>query len=203
MTSRFPFLSSTPRWRVRVAFALATASVSLSSLLATPSHLPRVVARNLVLGFAPDPLATDELRVNEKAFLVKALETTRQQMRLAEVGASQAESSDVRSYALQLVADYRTLSDALDALVRRKGGISDAPVGGTSEKYDKLMTKSGAEFDREFIRTAADRSYDVMTVFEQAAAESKDTEVRDFAAAELPVLRAHRNAAIDLKRALE
>jgi putative membrane protein len=201
MTSRFP--RSTQRWRLSVAFALAAGSVSFSSLFATPPHAPRVVARNLMLGFTPDPLATDDLRVNEKAFLVKALETTRQQMRLAEVGASQAESSDVRSHALQLVADYRTLSDALDALIRRKGGIAEAPVGGTSEKYDKLMSKSGAEFDREFMRTVADRSYNVMTLFEQAAAESKDTDVRDFAAAELPVLRGHRNAAVDLKRALE
>jgi putative membrane protein len=190
-------------WRLRVAFVLATASASFPSLLATPSHFPRAVARNQVLGFAPDALATDELRVNERTFLVKALETARQQMRLAEVGASQAESSDVRSHALQLVADYRALSDALDALIRRKGGIADAPVGGTSEKYEKLMSKTGPEFDREFVRTVADRSYDVMTLFEQAAAESKDTDVRDFAAAELPVLRGHRNAAVDLKRALE
>ena len=40
-------------------------------------------------------------------------------------------------------------------------------------------------------------------LFEQAAAESRDVDVRDFAAAELPVLRGHRNAAVVLKKVFD
>ena len=192
---------------IRLCLYTGTGALALGlgglTLAAAPGHLQRAAARTLRLGFAAEPLASDSLRVNERAFLNKALETTRQQMRLAEIGAAQADSSEVRAHALQLVADYRTLNDALDALIRRKGGLAEAPVGGTSETYQKLVGKTGNAFDREFVRTVADRSYDVMSLFEQGVAESKDADIRDFAAAELPVLRAHRNAAVDLKKVFD
>ncbi len=157
-------------------------------------------ARSLIKKFAPEPLANDALRANERAFLAKAVETARQHMRLAEVGASQADNSDVRSHATQLAGDYRDLNAALESLIRRKGGLAGAPVGDSSETYQKLLEKSGADFDREFIRTLSTASGHVMNLFETAAADSKDADVRDFAAAELPVLRAHRNTIAELKK---
>ncbi len=180
---------------------LAAATVSLEA--STPSRFRMASARNLMNGFAPEMLASDSLHANERAFLTKAVETCQQQMRLAEVGLSQADSSEVRSHASQLVADYRELSESLAALIRRKGGLAGAPVGGTSENYQKLMAKAGSDFDREFVRTLASLSYVVMSLFERAAADVKDPDVRDLAASELPVLRAHRNTVTDLKKALD
>src|SRR5258706_8684383 len=106
------------------------------------------------------------------------MESSRQQMRLADMGANQASSTEIRSYALQLMGDYRTLSDTLDALTRRKGGLAGAPVGGTSENYRQLGTKTGSDFDREFVRIASNLSDSVMTLFEQAANTAKDPDVR-------------------------
>src|SRR5436190_899977 len=82
---------------------------------------------------SPEPAAADVFRPAERVFLEKALESTRQQMRLAEIGANQASSSEVRAHALQLAADYRELNNTLDALVRHRGGLAEAPVGETSE----------------------------------------------------------------------
>lgn len=170
---------------------------------AAPARVRQVSARSWVKHYAVEPLAADGLRASEKAFLAKAMETARQQMRLAEVGASQADSSEVRSHALQLASDYRELHDALEALIRRKGGLAGAPAGATSENYQKLTEKSGADFDREFVRTVATASGQVMSLFETAAAEAKDQDVRDFAANELPILRAHRNTIADLKKTFD
>jgi putative membrane protein len=180
-----------------VGFLGASAASAGTAPLRTP-----VAARNMLHGFAAMPLATDALRENEKAFLGRAVETSRQQIRLAEVGASQADSTEVRSHALTLAADYRELTDSLEALIRRKGGVAGAPVGGTSENYQKLVGKAGADFDREFVRIAASLSSDVMTLFEKAAADARDADVREFAAQQLPVLRAHRNAVVDLKKSV-
>jgi putative membrane protein len=174
-----------------------------TALSAAATWRPRVAARSAMHGFAAIPMAADGLRENEKAFLGKAIETSRQQMRLAEVGASQAVSSDVRSHALTLAGDYRELAESLDALIRRKGGVAGAPAGGTSENYRTLLEKSGAEFDREFVRTADALGNDIMTLFEQAATGARDPDVREFAAAQLPVLRAHRNAIVNLKKSMD
>lgn len=173
------------------------------ALGATAQWRSRASARSMMSGFAAIPLAADAVRENEKAFFGKAMETSRQHLRLAEVGASQADRSEVRSHALTLAGDYREITESLDALIRRKGGLADAPVGGSSENYHKLFDKAGAEFDREFVRVASALSNDVMSLFEKAAADSRDADVRDFAAAQLPVLRAHRNTLAELKKSLE
>lgn len=190
-----------PRAVARLGLLLIGAVCAGHTVLAAgPSRVRQVSSRAWVKHYAAEPLATDGLRAGEKAFLAKAVETARQQMRLAEVGASQADSSEVRSHALQLASDYRELHDALEALIRRKGGLAGAPAGATSETYQKLTEKSGADFDREFVRVVAAASGQAMNLFETAAAEAKDPDVRDFAANELPILRAHRNTIADLKK---
>ena len=87
---------------------------------------------------------------------------------------------------------------------------SPTPACGSLERHrhapsrsKKLIEKSGADFDREFVRALVTLNYDVMSLFEQAAADLKDPDVRELAAVELPVLRGHRNTALDLKRTLD
>jgi predicted outer membrane protein len=188
------------RGRVMFFSCVGLMGFSLSALAAAPWKVRQVSARSFMNGFGAEPLATDDLRPLDRAFLGKAVETVRQQMRLAEVGVSQATNNEVRSHAQQLVADYRQLNDTLEALIRRKGGMAGAPVGGTSETYQKLVETSGAAFDSAFVRAASQMSDQILTLFEQAAADAKDTDVRELAAAELPVLRSHRNTMTELKK---
>lgn len=178
---------------------------SHSGEAATPGKVRQVSARSLIQGYAVDPLATanESLRPTDRAFLTKASETTRQQMRLGEVGVGQASDTRVRSHAQQLVSDYRSLNDALEALIRRKGGIAGAAVGGTSETYGKLAEKSGQSFDREFVIAAGQATDAALALFEQIVSETKDTDARELAAAQLPVLRAHRSAITELRKTFE
>jgi len=177
-------------------------SFALTARGAALGQSRQVTARNLAKGFATEPLVGNELRPAERAFLSKAAESSRQQVRLAELGLSQAGDTEVRSTAHQLAGDCKQLSDSLDALIRRKGGLAGAPVGGTSETYQKLAENAGAGFDREFVRVAAQLNDNALALFEQAASDAKDPDVREFAAAQLPVLRAHRNAIVELKKTI-
>lgn len=199
-------VSSTRRLRLARRLALLGA-VGLSAIAVSATsndwRLRSPAARSLIRSFAAEPLAADALRPSERVFLTKAAESTRQQMRLAEIGASQSESAEVRSHATQLAADYRALNDTIEALIRRKGSVAGDPVGTTSQNYASLMEKSGNAFDREFVRTVANSSNDVMTLFESAASDAKDADVRDLAASELPILRAHRNAVEGLKKTFD
>ena len=181
----------------------AIMGLAVTAEAAGPSRVRQASARTLMRGFAAEPLASDSLRAAERAFLGKAVEVSRQQMRLAEIGVSQATNSEVRSHAQQLVADYRSLTDSLEALVRRRGGIPGAPVGGTSETYRKLVETTGGNFDREFVRTVAKGTNSMLTLFEQVASDSNDADVRELAAAELPVLRGHRSAVTELEKTIE
>jgi predicted outer membrane protein len=76
-------------------------------------------------------------------------------------------------------------------------------VGGTSETYQKLLEKSGTLFDQAFVRLVAQLSTDTLTLFEQVASESKDSDVRELAAAQLPLLRGHRTTIAELKKTFD
>src|SRR5262245_49941585 len=98
-----------PRRRGVVAgsFLIGLLSTALVADAAGSWRVRQVSARSLTNGYAVEPLASDALRPGERAFLTKAIETSRLQLRLAEIGVSQATNSAVRSHAQQLVADYR------------------------------------------------------------------------------------------------
>jgi predicted outer membrane protein len=201
-TSLYSCFSFTRGWSVGLTLCgLLLASHTAEA--AVPGKLRHVSARSLIQGYAVDPIANESLRPVDRAFLTKASETVRQQMRLGEVGVGQAGDTRVRSHAQQLVADYRSLNDALDALIRRKGGIAGAAVGGTSENYQKLGEKTGLSFDREFVRAAGQATDAALALFEQIVSETKDTDTRELAAAQLPILRAHRSAITELRRTFE
>lgn len=203
-------LLSAPLFRCSSARA-RWASISLACGLfladtagAAPPWRSRPVAANrLPASGAVDRLAADELRAFDRAFLNRAAELGRQQMRLAELGLGNGTHADVRSFAMQLATDYRRIDSALDAVTRRKGGLADAPVGGTSETYARLVSRSGADFDREFVQAVDTLTEEVMKLYEQATASARDADVQDFASAQLTILREHRNRAIGLKRSLE
>ena len=175
---------------------MKTLSASLPSRLLS-------IALSLLFVCAGTLFAAEELRPAERDFLEKATESSHQQMVLAQVGANQAGSSDIRSHAVQLMTDYKSLGNALETLIRRKGGLADAPVGGSSEAYRELSARTGSDFDRRFVHLASDLSDTMMRLFEQASNTAKDPDVREFANAQIPLLREHRNRGLELKKIFE
>lgn len=194
------------RWILGVA-ALAAASGSMgnasSSTAATrlDAGLPRPAWDQQA---AAANAAGGELGPSDREFVQTSLIASRQQARLAAMGILRAASSDVRSLAQQLETDFRSLSDSLDALWRRTGSAAVAGVGGPSEPADRIFAeKSGAAFDREFVRVATQANDRLLTAFEQAVSSAKDPGVRELAAKQLPVLRAHRTTLTELHKTHE
>jgi putative membrane protein len=153
--------------------------------------------------FAGEALATDALRPAERTFLERAAALARGELRLARLAVGQAVGSDVRSFATQLATDHQALVDAMEALRRRKGATAAPVTGPAAEESDPLAGRSGPEFDRAFVRTITEQHEELLTLFEQAASEARDADVRELAGSALPTLRDHRNKLVELRKALE
>lgn len=178
--------------------------------VAEATTYPRVrqaaAARNLLAGYSVDPVAgVDSLRPAEQLFLERATVASRLQIRLAELGSGRADGTDVRNHADQVKGDNRRLVDSLTAMLQRKSSSARPLVEavGATEVYASLAAKSGADFDREFIRILGDLHEATTGLFEQAAADTKDADIKELAAAQLPMLRAHKNRIVELKQAYE
>lgn len=196
----------TPLHRRRPLFwcgVLIGAVALVASASAAPWRARAPVARTLLNGYAAEPLASEALRPTERVFLEKASANNREQVHFSQLALSQAANSDVRSHAQHVLADQRSIGEALAALIRRKGALMATGNEPTAQAYQRLAEKAGPDFDREFIRAMAERHEAFISLFEHAAADSKDTDVRDMAAAQLPTLRAHRNSILELKKALD
>lgn len=185
------------------------AALVASGVVAEATTYPRVrqaAARNLLAGHSVEPVAgIDSLRPAELLFLERAAIASRLQIRLAELGSGQANNSDVRNHAERVKGDNRQLLDSLTAMIQRKSSsarpVVDSPA--SAETYALLAAKSGADFDREFVRVMADLHDATISLFEQAVSETKDPDIKELAAAQLPTLRAHKNRIVELKQAYE
>jgi putative membrane protein len=188
-----------------LALAVVAGIFLAGSLSAAPRWRTSPAAKSLMLGFAADPVATDTLRPTERAFLEKAAELSRREVRLGQLAVAQAASSALREFAQQLVADHQQIADSVDALRRSKGGsaVQVATPEATPDAYQKLTQKSGAEFDREFIRLLVESHNDALALFERALDDVKDPDVRALIGANLPTLRDHQNRVTELKKSLD
>lgn len=84
-------------------------------------------------------------------------------------------------------------------------GKADADTtrnSGHEEKINLLKQKSGAGFDREYMQMMVDDHTKAVKMFEKAS-DYTDTEVRAFAAKNLPVLREHLTSAQKILSSLE
>ncbi|MDO8540320.1 MAG: DUF4142 domain-containing protein [Opitutaceae bacterium] len=194
---------------LRRAFHLGVAGFLASSIsaVAAPQWRARpVFARSVAFAFAAEPLATDALRPVERTFLEQAAELSRQQIRFARLAVSQASSSDVRSFAQQLAGDHRQISDSIEGLRRKKGSMleeKEKSPDAVPEGFQELAQKTGADFDREFVRLTAQMQARELTLFEEAMSDAKDNEVRDLVGTYLPMIREHQNRGTELKKTFE
>src|SRR5687767_13100312 len=98
---------------IRSGIVALIAVMSASSTLAVPARPRQLAALSAVRGHVIEALATDTMRPAEKAFLERGQAVARLQAQIAELGASQASSSEVRSHSELLKSDTRQLVDAL------------------------------------------------------------------------------------------
>lgn len=183
-----------------LAVTLATAGTL------TVSAAPRwrgPVAKNLIHNFAAEGLATDTLRPSERTFLEKAAALSREEVRLARLAVGQATGSEVKAFAQQLASDHQQIHDSVESLRRKKGSATEPAAEAVSEAAQKLAPKTGADFDREFVRIIADLHAEAVILFEQAMSAAKDSEVRDLLGSYLPMMREHQNKVTELRKLME
>lgn len=185
-----------------IAGWVLVASVTASNLsVGQESTPPRSAAAEA--DKAHPQMEGDNVRPAERAFLEMAWVRLRQQRRLGELAVGNASSSAVRSHAQQLTGDMRRLGEGLEGLLRKKG-IALLATGESSSVADQqIAEQSGTTFDRKLVQTLGGLHEATHSLFEHAAAELKDADLRDFAAAQLPILRGHRDRMVRIRAAME
>ncbi len=175
-----------------------------TTLLAIPLALAAVLSagcaatRTTGMGAAPAPVgAASHFSTTDREFATQAAGGGLYEVEVSRIAASRAADPQVRSYAQMLVTHHAAANDQLMGIFKVKNFQPPASMPADKQaKLARIQALSGPELDREYIRTVGlgDHQSDI-ALFERAARDTADPDLKAWFAKTLPTLRSHLQAA--------
>ncbi len=161
--------------------------------------IPLVSTAALALGamllLGPNAMAADQktkLNASDTQFIQEEAAAGVALVKMAELGEKKAQREEVKAFAAMLVTDHTKANAELAALAASKGvQLSSEPADKHVDMQEKLESKSGAEFDKEFLSMVVDGHEECVENFEEASTDAQDSDVKAWATKMLPGLQAH------------
>jgi putative membrane protein len=118
------------------------------------------------------------------------------EVELGKLAQQKAASDQVKQFGKKMADDHQKANEQLKTLASKKGMTLPADMTSSDRReYDKLQKKSGADFDREYMKEmVSDHKKDVKD-FESAAKKADDADIKSFASTTLPTLQQHLDLA--------
>lgn len=143
-------------------------------------------------------------QVTDAQFLVNAAEMIIGQIELGNLAQQQSKTTRVINLGKALVKGHTTFRDELTVLSNAK--IVTLPSGSSNnskDQYKELSAKIGKEFDLAYSNMLVKEHTSAIALFETASTISVDPDVKAWAIASLPILRAYLDQAISCQKACE
>ncbi|MCX6838826.1 MAG: DUF4142 domain-containing protein [Verrucomicrobia bacterium] len=120
-------------------------------------------------------------------------------VKLAGLGAQKAVRTDVKAFAEMLVTDHTKANEELTKLAAAKGVDLSAVIDPKyAETFQKLEKTESADFDKEFLAEVTSGHKKCVSNFEEAAKDSKDSDLKMWAEKMVPALKTHLEQAKEL-----
>jgi putative membrane protein len=117
------------------------------------------------------------------------------EVELGKLAATKAASADVKNFGQMMVTDHTKANDELKALATKKGWKLPTEVDSSHKSTaDDLKSRTGADFDKEYVEEMVDDHETDVKAFEDKAKNATDPDLKAFAEKTLPVLRKHLDA---------
>jgi putative membrane protein len=140
-----------------------------------------------------DPYGTD------KDFIKNVSESSATEVEIGKLAADKASTDAVKGLGKQMVeAHTQTGQHLKEAAAALKVQVSDDPPRKAKKAEDKLAKLSGADFDRAYIKMAADEQKQTVKQFEREAKNGKAPGVKDFASKNLSAEQERQKQAEEL-----
>jgi putative membrane protein len=139
----------------------------------------------------------DKVARGDRKFIEEAAGSGMFEVQVSQLAASKATDANVKSFASMLVDHHTAANNELIRIANaRRVELPAAPPRAMRQEIEKLGKKSGAEFDKEFVREVGIKAHEKdIKKFEHASKDVKDAELKAFVDKTLPQLREHLAAA--------
>ena len=145
----------------------------------------------------------DKVARGDRKFIEEAAGSGMFEVQVSQLAASKATDAGVKSYASMLVDHHTAANNELIKIANARGvELPAAPPRALRNDIEKLGKKSGAEFDKDYVREVGIKAHEKdIKKFQSASKDVKDPELKAFVDKTLPQLREHLAAAQKLPQA--
>ncbi len=132
---------------------------------------------------------------DDAKFAVEAANGGLAEVVLGNLAVKKGNSQQVKDFGAMMVKDHSAANEKLMALAKSKGiSLPQVPSSDEQKLKDDLNAKSGADFDKAYVKAMIKDHQDDIQTFENATKQLKDPQLKDFAVQTLPTLKMHLQA---------
>ncbi|MCE4557379.1 DUF4142 domain-containing protein [Pelomonas cellulosilytica] len=130
---------------------------------------------------------------SDASFMKEAAHAGAAEIEASKLASTKAKSADVKSFADAMVTDHTKVADELKALAAsKKVKLPDGPSMTQKAELKLIDTGDNDKFDERYAKHFGVKAHeDTIKLFEDAAKNAKDAEVKAWAEKTLPGLRHH------------
>lgn len=134
----------------------------------------------------------DQLDGDDQDFLENAAQAGHTEIEGSKLAQAKSKSPDVKQFAEQMIADHTKVAEELATLAKSKGYTPPTEPSLVQKAKLKTLDMSDESFDKRYAdQIGVSAHEDAVKLFEEAAKDAKDPEIKAFAAKTLPSLQKH------------
>lgn len=153
----------------------------------------------LALFFFASPAWSDGVTAADAAFLQAAAQANAAEVKISQAAQTRATNGQIKAFADRMVDDHSSSNHKLEALAKKKNvAVTAEPDSAHLMKIGELQKLQGGAFDHAYVASMIEDHRAAEQLFERAARDAGDADIRRFAENTLPVLREHRTMAQSL-----
>ena len=169
------------------ALAFGVSQVALAQ--SAPSTAPSAKATT---SQSTGTTAGANLSRSDRKFVEEAAQGGMAEVELGKLAEQHAASDRVKQFGRKMTTDHQKANEQLKKIAAAKGINLPADMSsGDRREFDKLQKKTGADFDREYMKDMVSDHKKDMKDFQSAAKSAEDPEIKNFASSTLPTLQQH------------
>jgi len=152
------------------------------------------------------PGASHTIQADEASadFLVKAADMGMAEVELGKLAQEKARNEKVKQFGAMMVNDHTQANYEVKSLAsQRNVSLPDSASNEKKKDRDDLAKKSGADFDKAFMKAMVNDHDATINLFEKASNDVKDPAVKTFVDNTLPKLRSHLDSAKTIQKGLK
>ena len=146
-------------------------------------------------------IAVDE---NDAKFATAAANGGMAEVAVGQLAGEKAMNAKVKAFASMMVTDHSKVNEELMAIAKAKNiTLPSAPDEEHQKKKADLAAKTGADFDKAYVDAMIDGHKKTISLFEDAAKNCKDADLKAFAEKTLQTIKGHLTEIEGIKKGMK